>query len=139
MTEYEIADFAASKVMQVEGLFSGIQVQIASVSEGIQQFMTILFAYLAAAYFVGSRMDRVQVWLFTILYVFWQAWTMTAIYARGLILGALQDRFFRLTEIERTRVGAVPDILMTSSLPLLISVLLASLYFMWHVRRSKSE
>jgi hypothetical protein len=139
MTEYEIADLAASKATQLQGLVSLIQVQLASLTEGVQQFMTILFAYLAAAHFVGARMDRIQVWLFTVLYVFWQAWTITSTATRGVVLGELQQRFYQVAEVERQSLGSMPEILRTSVAALLIAALLASLFFMWRVRHTKPE
>ena len=138
MTEYEIADLAASKVFQLQGLGSMLQVQIGSISDGIQQFMTILFSYMAAAYFVGAKLEKRQVWIFTALYVLWQVWTIAAVVSRGIVLGLIQGRFVEV-QGSGTPVDAVPIVLRTMSTTLLVGALLASLYFMWSVRRPKTE
>jgi len=53
MTEYEIADLALSKAMQLQGAVSLMQVQMGTMGDGIQLFMSVLFGFLAAAYFIG--------------------------------------------------------------------------------------
>lgn len=138
MTEYEIADLAASKVFQLQGLGSMLQVQIASIGDGIQQFMSLMFAYIAAAYFVGANLDRRQAWIFTTLYILWQAWTIAATMARGVVMGLIQGRFVELQGSDAALEG-VPIVLRTTSGALLVAALLASLYFMWTVRHPKTE
>ena len=56
MTEYEIADLAVSKAMQLQGAVSQVQVQMGMIGDGIQLFMAVLFGFLAAAYFIGARL-----------------------------------------------------------------------------------
>ncbi len=138
MTEYEIADLAASKVFQLQGLASMLQVQIASIGEGIQQFMTILFAYMAAAYFVGAKLDRTQAWIFTTLYILWQAWTIAATMARGVFMALIEARFVEL-QGSGTALESVPVVLRMSASTLLIAALLASLYFMWTIRHPRIQ
>ena len=139
MTEYEIADLAASKIMQTQGVFSIIQTQLSFYHDGIELFMTILFAFLAAAYFVGARMDKVQMWIFTVLYTVWQVWTIGSTTVRGAVAGLAFDRLFELADADRPAIAASSEYLRGSMTFLLIMALLASLYFMWHVRRQKAE
>ena len=47
MTEYEIADLAASKAFELQGGVSLFQTQITMIADGIQQYMSILFGYIA--------------------------------------------------------------------------------------------
>jgi hypothetical protein len=49
-----------------------------------QQFMTVLFAYLAAAYFIGATLSRRQASIFSVLYFVWQAWTIIMHSVRGV-------------------------------------------------------
>jgi hypothetical protein len=91
MTEYEIADLAASNFSNLIEMVSVIQVQAISITDGILQFMTILFSYIAAAYFVGASLNRGQAWILTSLYLFWQLWTIGVTLARGAMLTALHS------------------------------------------------
>jgi hypothetical protein len=138
MTEYEIADLAASNTSHLIGLGSMIQTQIASMADGIQQFMTILFGYLAASYFVGASLDKRQVWILSTLYVLWQLWVIIAVVARGIFLALVQNRFMELGG-NGSVLGSVPDVLRSSAALLLCAALLASLYFMWSVRHPAAE
>jgi hypothetical protein len=56
------------------------------IADGIQQYMSILFGYIVAAYFIGENLGRRQVWIFTTLYVMWQAWLIAAIGGRSYLL-----------------------------------------------------
>ena len=61
MTEYEIADLAASKAFQLQGVVSLFQTAVTMTTDIIQQYMSILFAYIIAAYFIGANLGRRQV------------------------------------------------------------------------------
>lgn len=137
MTEYEIADLAAAGASNAIGLTALIQNAIGSFGEAIQQFMTILFAYLAAAYLVGSKLETRQAWIFNTLYVFWQLWTISAVATRGAIVLMLRDRLLALVEIN-WKLAHTPDVLVVTSVVLLSAALAASLYFMWSVRNPKT-
>ena len=58
MTEYEIADLAISRGLEIHALTANYQAMIDSRGVLTQQFMTVLFAYLAAAYFIGATLSR---------------------------------------------------------------------------------
>jgi len=139
MTEYEIADLAASRAFEFQGMFSLFQVQIGTVSDGIQQFMSLLFGFLAAAYFIGPSLDRRQTRIFTALYIMWQIWTMAAIVGRGIILTNLGSRVTEMQGAPPQFLAEFPLVLTTSSMILLTIALVASLYFMWDVRHPKTE
>ena len=61
MTEYEIADLAASKVFELQGGVSLFQTAISMTTDIVLQYMNILFAYIIAAYFIGANLGRRQV------------------------------------------------------------------------------
>ena len=67
MTEYEIADLAASKAFELQGMLSLLQVQMGTNGDGIQIFMSILFGFPAAAYFIGAGLERRQILVFSAL------------------------------------------------------------------------
>ena len=56
MTEYEIADLAISRQIEIHSLGGLIFSTLALVSDNVTQYMTVLFGYIAAAYFVGSEL-----------------------------------------------------------------------------------
>jgi hypothetical protein len=137
MTEYEIADLAASSVFELQGQVSLFQTAVSMMTDIVQQYMGILFGYIVAAYFIGASLGRRQVWVFTSLYVMWQIWMMGVIASRGylavLLLDELQD------SVSSTSVPfGISSVLTTTSLALLVAALFASLYFMWSVRHPKA-
>jgi hypothetical protein len=130
MTEYEIADLGVS-------MTSMVQAQLASIGDLIQQFMTVLFGYIAAAYFVGANMRKRQVWIFTSLYTVFQAWAIIGIVYRGVLYGLMQEKLYELRGIGE--VGEMSFLLRVTVAGLLVAALLASLYFMRNVRQPKPE
>jgi hypothetical protein len=138
MTEYEIADLAASKAFQLQGGVSLFQTAISMVTDIIQQYMNILFAYIIAAYFIGANLSRRQVWVLTTLYGMFQTWMIVAIIGRGYILGRIVEDFIELQGSSEALV-VLPTALRITSVALLVAVLFASLYFMWSVRHPKTE
>jgi small-conductance mechanosensitive channel len=139
MTEYEIADLALSKTMQLQGAVSQIQVQMGTIGDGIQLFMAVLFGFLAAAYFIGARLERRQALIFSALYILWQIWTLAAISARGTLMLELTTNLAELRGSSGELVADVPQFLVVSLMLILPAALSASLYFMWSVRHPKSE
>jgi hypothetical protein len=138
MTEYEIADLAASKVFELQGGVSLLQAQTAMIADGVQQYMSILFGYIAAAYFIGANLGGRQAWVFTTLYVMWQVWMISAIGARSFLLRLIVEDIQETTDISAA-LTYVPSALSLAVLSLLVAALFASLYFMWSVRHPKTE
>jgi hypothetical protein len=138
MTEYEIADLAASRAFELQGAVSLLQTQTTNITEAIQQYMSILFGYMAAAYFIGENLGRRQVRILTTLYVMWQAWIITIVVAKGLALGLILEALQELQDSTLPILG-MSLVLRITSTGLLITVLFASLYFMWSVRHPETE
>jgi len=138
MTEYEIADLAASKAFEIQGGVSLFQTAITMMTDLIQQYMNILFAYVIAAYFIGANLGRRQVWVLTTLYVLFQTWMIVAIAGRGYFLGLIVEK---LQEVQgySSALVALPAVLRATSIALLVATLFASLYFMWSTRHPKTE
>jgi hypothetical protein len=139
MTEYEIADLALSKAMQLQGAVSQIQVQMGIVSDGIQLFMAVLFGFLAAAYFIGAQLERLQALIFSGLYLLWQIWTLAAISTRGVVMLELVAKVAELRGSSEVWSANVPQSLVVGLMLILPGALCASLYFMWSVRHPKKE
>ena len=139
MTEYEIADLALSKAMQLQGAVSQVQVQQGTIGDGIQLFMAVLFGFLAAAYFIGADLERRQALIFSGLYILWQIWTLAAISARGFLMLELTENVAELRGSSGVLDANLPQFLIVSLMLILPAALYASLYFMWSVRHPKSE
>jgi hypothetical protein len=115
-----------------------LQAQIAMIADGIQQYMSILFGYIAAAYFIGANLGGRQAWVFTTLYVMWQVWMISAVGARSYLLWVIVEGFQESGDISAALAG-LPSALSLAALSLLVAALFASLYFMWSVRHPKTE
>ncbi|MEH6592575.1 MAG: hypothetical protein V7746_20075 [Halioglobus sp.] len=138
MTEYEIADLAASKAFEIQGVVALIQTAITMSTDLIQQFMSFLFAYIIAAYFIGADLSRRQMWVLTTLYVLFQTWLLASFLGRGHILGLL---FENLKELQGSQgvLDNAPIVLRVTAPTLLVAALFASLYFMWCTRHPKTK
>jgi len=139
MTEYEIADLALSKAMQLQGAVSQVQVQQGTIGDGIQLFMAVLFGFLAAAYFIGADLERRQALIFSGLYILWQIWTLAAISARGFLMLELTENVAELRGSSGVLDANLPQFLIVSLMLILPAALYASLYFMWSVRHPRRE
>jgi hypothetical protein len=139
MTEYEIADLAASKAFEVQSAVSLIQTQLTMMTDIIQQYMSLLFAYIVAAHFFGANLSRRQMWIFTTLYVVWQAWMTAAFVGRARLMMLLIEAFQEIQDATSPSGGGSFLIMRAIVLGLLVASLFASLYFMWTVRHPKTE
>ena len=123
MTEYEILDLVGGESAQSATQFT--------------LYLTVLFAYLVTAYFVGERLTRAQVFLLSGLYIFVnlaQAWGMVLTMNR---VGELMDRKAEISPLTDWEQGYV-EYGNLWAIAMVIGVL-ASLYFMWSVRHANTE
>jgi len=141
MTEYEIADLALSKTFEAVGLGELYQAQLDSILGLVQQFMSVLFGFLAAAYFIGASLNRKQVVIFTSLYTVWQVWTIIHHTIRHYSAQVTFEKLRELGVIENPHgmTDFLPQLSAFTQFLLLCAALLASLYFMWDTRRSKAD
>ena len=138
MTEYEIADLAASSAFQLQGQVSLFQTAVTMMTDVVQQFMGLLFGFIIAAHFIGASLGKRQVYVFTTLYVSWQVWMILVIASRGYLTGKILDSFQENGDSSSLAFSITP-ILTVTSLCLLIAALSASIYFMWCVRNPRTE
>ena len=133
MTEYEIADLAASSAFKLQGQVSLFQTSITMMTDVVQQFMGLLFGFIIAAHFIGASLGRRQVYIFTMLYVLWQIWMISVIASRGYLARLILERLAENGDPGTDALSILP-ILTATSLSLLVAALSASLYYMWCVR-----
>jgi len=121
MTEYEILDLVSSESAQSATQFS--------------LYLTVLFAYLVTAYFIGDKLTRAQVVVLTILYVF-----VNSAQALGmrLTIAHVQELLERKAELSPfTKWEAGYESYGTIWSVAMLLGIAASLYFMLSVRRSR--
>ena len=123
MTEYEIID-----------AFVSLRMEIAQHS---MNFASVLFGYLIAAYFVGSKLTKFQVTVITVLYILWSPAPITAAYDASIALRELYNQNQDVLSIEMGRLLFMFDYptaaIATAALSWLMSII-----FMAQVRASKS-
>jgi len=133
MTEYEIADLAMSN----QAVFWEQSQTMASIAELIQgsidRIAALLFGFLTVSYFVGAKLTRAQTWIFTLLYLAWQLRLV-------VIISQLFKRIekINLSMTENGTAAPIEFSWVSQVLPTLILMvvcIIASVYFMWSVRR----
>ena len=123
VTEYEILDLVGGESAQSATQFT--------------LYLSVLFAYLVTAYFVGDRLTRAQVFLLSGLYIFVnlaQAWGMILTMNR---VGELMERKAEISPLTDWEAGYVGYGKLWA-IAMVLGVL-ASLYFMWNVRHPRTE
>jgi len=103
-----------------------------AVGMGATVFLTVVSAYLAAAYFVGAKLGRYQVTVVSVLFVLFAA------FAASMTFFAFKRLFYFVALLEGRHgfVRYLPD-----GTPLLLIALdaimvVAALYFMYQIRRN---
>jgi hypothetical protein len=100
--------------------------------------MTVLFGYLTAAYFIGANLTKVQVSIFTSLYIVFLVLAFIGIMTTSQ---AWMNAIDAVTEADPTLVMAdnfaFKEITNAAIFGLGIASGAASLYFMWSVRHPK--
>ena len=100
-------------------------------------YLTLLFAYVAAAFVVGSSLTRFQTWLTTCVFVAVAAYEVMIIAAVGIASGGATKKIIEFTGEVITQAPAADTIWPHAIL--WSSGIIAALAFMWSVRASKSE
>lgn len=89
-------------------------------------FISILFAYIVAAYLVGSKLNKFQLWSITTIYSLFSVLTLSALYNLGTGI------------VHTTYLAQGEDITFTANSAVAICVLawILSIIFMVQIRRS---
>lgn len=121
MTEYEIID-AISSLRSEAG-------------QHVMNFVSVMFGFIIAAYFVGAKLSRFQASVITILYVIWTPGPMLAAYDVSTTLQQLYVQYHGVLPIE---LGASPLILHGAAVVTvgMASSLVMSIVFLFQVRAS---
>lgn len=119
MTEYELAD-----------LFTSLS---AEAGRSTMDFVTVLFAYLVVAHFVGATLDRVYVAIVTMVYSMFAIWPILGTYQAGSMMYTITQAHPELSQSLSLSVdfnpGFVPFVVLGTAWVL-------SLAYMYRVRKS---
>jgi hypothetical protein len=136
MTEYELADLEMSK--------NELLLHTVEMTDGnIEIFATFLFGYLLVAYLLGSALSRPQVVILNFVYLLFTGYQLLRIFT-GIVFSDLQEESL-IDLIEQSPGGASLDLDFLSFewavalTTIHLAAVVASLYFMWHVRHPKTE
>lgn len=140
MSEFEVADIAAQQQAIFWQMWSLAESLTDKANVYVERLMTLMFGYLAVAYFAGSKLTRVQALIFTLLYLVWTS---------GLVMSmreASQDVALVAQQMQQLNPQLHAAIWRNNSIAegggviyLLLACIIASLYFMWSIRRSKTS
>lgn len=123
MTEFELADLLLHR-MDIMSEFAGL-------------YFTLVSAYLLVSYLVGDKLSVPQLTIISALYVLWVAGLINGSYHNYVDASVLVVELERLKSITYDRPVDSMVFLGTGFVLVQISGLLASLYFMWSIRRRK--
>jgi hypothetical protein len=138
MTEYELLALQAQRAANVFEL-GGI------LYAGFTIYLTIITAYLIAAYVAGNKLTRPQVFIATATYLFGASVIASTL---GIAWGGIETVRLNMAqtwiEYGRPELAGRHDVAGVGLLSLswwvvLVIGILAPLYFMWSVRHSKAE
>lgn len=129
MTEFEMAEAVRSQIAIT-------QTQVDLACGMLDTFVSYLFAYLIAAYFIGEKLTRVQTWVVTLLYLYVVVLNRLGAYQAFNDLGKLHAELAMLApdKAQELPVTATLYAIQTFS----VAAVIASLYFMWSMRHPKT-
>lgn len=146
MTEYEALDLQ----LQRWGLLNQSEEMLLLV---LTLYLTIMFAYLVAAFFAGAKLSKGQVLIGSVIFTAASAFTVSQIisylsemHGQKVAIGqhyiAMASEFKKPAYLEMASdlsQTAFIDWSDATIISLLVAGIVASLYFMWSVRHSKAE
>jgi predicted anti-sigma-YlaC factor YlaD len=119
MTEYEVADLAASVM--------------ANFLTALTVFLSIVSAYVVSAFVAGERLSKVQLTIINLCF-------LVSVGILGFIIVSLFRRFFGLAQSINVERGTIGSIDFTWPIcGLLTAIVLGSLVFMWNSRNKDAE
>jgi small-conductance mechanosensitive channel len=147
MSEFELAQLEFMQSEQLGNILSLIQGQSGLIANDMTNFTTVLFGYLIVAYFIGGHLTRTQLWILNTLYIATAISGMLIMLADlGGLLGYWQSANELAKEMgdegvtsDRTVNTVLSGRFILGGMLLNITLILASLYFMWSIRHPKTE
>ena len=110
------------------------------IANSTMNYIYVLFAYLATAFLVGSRLTPFQVWSLTALYSVFLMFPGTAAISNNFKIIALRRWFSEEHPIDAARIsGALPLEVVYLFATILILAWMLSLLFMYRTRQMGNE
>ena len=140
MTDFELADLAAQQQATFWQMWSLAESLTDKANVYVERLMTLMFGYLAVAYFAGANLSRPQAAVFTLLYLVWTLGLISSMReaSQDVLLVAAQmqalDPQLHASIWRNNRMSEGGGVTL-----LLLACIAASLYFMWSVRRSSKR
>jgi len=137
MNEYELADLATQQQAVFWQMWSLAEALTDKANVYVERLMTLMFGYLAVAYFAGANLTRGQTLVFTLLYLVWTIGLLAS------MREASQDVLVVAQQMKTLDPQLHNDIWRNNRITegngvtfMLLTCIFASLYFMWSVRRN---
>lgn len=138
MNEFELAELELMKKSYFIELETVTQGYVSLVETEATILLSLIFGYLLVAHFIGDILSRTQVVIFNVLYMFTSLTSLAVYYGHYQSVVYSVERLLRENAIG---AGDIPVTATTQSAKLVVfaylSMIIASLYFMWTVRHSK--
>ena len=138
MTEFETAQLVYMQAERAGNLMTLIQTQGELIQNDATQFTSLIFGYLLVAYFIGSHLTKVQVIILNVLYIASVGSTVFQMVTGGLAAMGFLERFYEVSNNTR-ELSALNANYLLFGVTLNLTLIIASLYFMWSVRHPKTE
>lgn len=138
MTEFETAQLAIMNAELVNSSIGNFQSQTEIMYQQIALGHSLLFGYLLAAYFIGAALTRPQLFILNALYLIISVANVLGYIAVSLVMIELQTNLEMVKKMDTIDAATTSAFAWPSALMQILAIL-ASLYFMWTVRKPKKE
>jgi hypothetical protein len=138
MTEFERATLELMEFEKLTGIVEAISYSSELVFESVEFGFTIIFGYLIAAYYIGAKLTRIQVWIFNTFYLALMISNQIALRASYKSMLVWFDRLESDFSDAYRPFTATEEFYAT--IPFLgVAFVTGSLYFMWSIRNHNIE
>lgn len=141
MTDFEIAELAITQQELFWQMWSLSESLTDKANVYIERIMTLLFGYLAVAYFVGAKLTRIQAAVFTILYLVWTLGLVMSLRETSGDVALVATQMQKLDPILNTSILRNNSVSEGNGVAyMLAGCIFASLYFMWsELKQDRSD
>ena len=138
MTEIEIATTEHMQIEQASAIVERIQYSAELIMDAGEFGFTLIFGYLVAAYYFGSKLNRIQLCIFNFLFIAIQFVTQMNIRGSYMAMLTWFDRLEEVLNDTYRPYSATEEFYIV--FPIIgITFTSACLYFMWSIRNHRIE
>jgi hypothetical protein len=136
--EFETAQLALMNAERILGNIEIVQGQSEIIYSNVSQGNTLLFGYLIAAYFIGANLTKPQLVILNALYIILSLTSIFGLLAGGMQITEMQVNLELLADLSSVDPVLTEKIVWVA-VATQIFMVLASLYFMWTIRKPKIQ